>query len=547
MREADSLALRVRTWSTPQRMIVCTAAGAASALAFAPFHAAPLLFVTLPLLFLAVRFWPAGSTAYVWRVARAFAVAWAFGFGFHFVGLHWIGNAFLVQAEIFAWALPFAVTLLPAGLAIFYGLVGIAVQTVPRGPVWPVTVFVLALWAVEWLRSVVLTGFPWNVLGYALAWPLPMLQSMAWVGLHGLTLLVLLIALAPYLTWSQMLRAGRAWAVTLPAAVLAATLPLGTLYVAGALRLADASADMHEGVRLRIVQPSIDQTEKWQPQRQAEIFERHLSLSQETPLLGITHVVWAEAAMPFRPLESAYAIQKLADLIPDETVLLAGVLRTERLSPDALVAADLSANRVFNSAAVFDSAAGLAGLYDKRHLVPFGEYLPWPALFEAIGFETLVRERGGFATGDGPRTNLRVVGLPPVEVLICYEAIFPHEVAVSGERPGLLLNLTNDGWFGTLSGPHQHFEQTRARAVELGIPLLRVSNNGISGMIDPYGRVTGRIGLNEVGMRDVALPRAIAPTVYERYRDLPAVLMAICLFFGACVASLMLRPRRDRA
>lgn len=547
MSQADPLALRIGRWPLLGRMLACALAGAASAFAFAPFHAAPLLFITLPLLYLAASVPQPGRSVLSHRLRDGFAIAWAFGFGFHFVGLHWIGNAFLVQADIFAWALPFAVTLLPAGLAIFYGLVGVIVLLLPRGPVWPITGFVLALWAAEWLRSVVLTGFPWNVLGYALAWPLPLLQTIAWAGLHGLTVIVLVLALAPYLSWSGLFRHRLAPAWALIAAALTAAVPLALLYVAGSARLTSATAETHDGVRLRIVQPSIDQTEKWQPARQADIFERHLNGSAVAPLTGITHIVWAEAAMPFRPLESAYALQRLAELIPDDTQLVTGFLRTDRLSPDAPVATDPAAVRVYNSTGVLDSSGRLTVLYDKRHLVPFGEYLPWPGFFQAIGFETLVRERGGFATGDGPRTNLAITGLPPVEVLICYEAIFPHEVAVSGERPGLLLNLTNDGWFGTFSGPYQHFEQTRARAVELGIPLLRVSNNGISAMVDAHGRVTGRLALNETGMRDVALPVAIAPTTYATHRDLPAILMAAGLLLAALAVSFLNRMRAGRS
>lgn len=543
----DALTLSAGTRARLRRLALAFGAGAVTALAFAPTHMAPVLLLTFPLLFVLLE--PETSKTAV----RAFWTAWAFGFGFHIVGLHWIGNAFLVQADVFAWALPFAVTLLPAGLAIFFGLAGVAVALAWRRALWRPVAFILAVTLAEWLRSVVLTGFPWNVVGYALAWPLELMQAIAFVGLHGLTVLCLVIALSPFLVWRA---AHRLWGMPVRAAALAvatAIVPLATLFILGAMRLQAIEIATLPDVRLRLVQPSIDQTEKWQPQKQAEIFQKHLDMTRggadapgsAAPLegAGVTHILWAEAAMPFRPLESDYALSKLAKIVPDGVPLIAGVLRSE--PPARGMAAAGAQRNVFNSAVVFDTDAKATSVYDKYHLVPFGEYLPFPALFELIGFETLVRQRGGFTPAIGRRKPISIPGLPPVEMLICYEAIFPNEVAAGFNRPGLLINLTNDGWFGDLTGPYQHFHQTRARAVEQGLPLVRVSNNGVSAVIGPAGRLHGPIlSLNAVAIVDVDVPQAIAPTLYAEWRALPALLIIALILLVALFVDLKC-ARRD--
>lgn len=521
-----------RIW---QRLLLASGAGALTSLAFAPFHVGQILFVTLPALFLLIRD-AARRRASNWqaRAGDGAAVGWAFAFGFHLFGLHWIGHAFLVQADVFAWALPFAVTLLPAGLALFFALAGAAAALVPGRWIWPELGFVGAVFAAEFARSLVLTGFPWNVLGYALTWPIAMAQSAAWVGVHGLTMLVVALAIAPLLVWQRLsARPERGIGLRVVAALGTAGGPLALIALAGTLRLAGGADPTVPDVRIRIVQPSINQTEKWQPAAQAGIFERHLGLTVDgigdaPPLArtSVTHVVWAEAAMPFLPLENRYALDRIAAALPEGVVLVTGLLRSDRLSPDAPRPVAAGPRRIFNSVAVLDDEARTLSVYDKRHLVPFGEYLPLPGLFEAIGFETLVRQQGGFARSGDAREVTAIPGLPPTEVLICYEAIFPDEVARTRIRPALLANLTNDGWFGTFAGPYQHFHQTRVRAIEQGIPLLRVSNNGISAMIDGRGRVLARLGLDHVGVADVALPVSRAPTLYARFGYVWLVILA---------------------
>ena len=172
----------------------------------------------------------------------------------------------------------------------------------------------------------------------------------------------------------------------------------------------------------------------------------------------------------------------------------------------------------------------MLALYDKVHLVPFGEYLPFQNLLERLGLQQLTKVTGGLIAGER-RQLLALPRAPPALPLLCYEAIFPQEAATrGGERAGWLLNLTNDGWFGISSGPYQHLVQARMRAIEQGLPLVRAANTGISAVIDPLGRVTGSLPLGAEGVLDAPLPQALAPTIYARFGDgLAGLLMAAAL------------------
>jgi apolipoprotein N-acyltransferase len=504
---------------------IAFAAGLLSVLALAPFFFWPVLFVTLPVLVWLIDGASSASDASGTQgeVRRAAIAGWWFGFGYFLGGLFWIGEAFLVEKEKFGWALPFAVTLLPAGLALFWAAAAGAARFFWRPGFGRVLALAIALSCTEWLRGHVLTGFPWNVLGYALTYPLVLMQSAAVLGIYALTLwsvvifaapLVMAADAAPSQIRSEILRG-----------VAIAAVPLVVLLVYGVARLSAAPAPMVEGVRVRIVQPSVPQREKWRPENQRSIFADHLDLSRRDAsgrrddLQGITHVVWPEAAMPFLPLEHPEALAAIGELLPEGTFLLSGALRRERAADSATGAPSSERPRAYNSLMVFGDNGDLAAVYDKIHLVPFGEYLPFQGMLEAVGFEQLTRMRGGFTDGRVPRPLLTVGGLAATAGLICYEAIFPGEVVASGARPGVFINVTNDGWFGNTTGPRQHFHQARVRAVEEGLPLIRAANNGISAVVDADGRVLHRLGLNERGVIDSGVPTARPPTLYARFGD----------------------------
>ncbi len=492
------------------------AVGALSMLAFAPFHVWPVLWLTLPVLVWSIDGVVAGGER-ARRGHRGDLVAaitgWWFGFGYFFAGLFWIGEAFLVEAEVFAWALPFAVTLLPAGLALFFATATAVASRYWSGDFRRVVVLAIALACAEWLRGHVLSGFPWNVLGYALTSPLPLMQTAAWVSIYTLTFVVVVVFAGPLILAANREADGGRWPWAGAAAL--AVLPIAFLWTAGEMRLKQTPPVPIAGVRLRIVQPSIPQREKWQAQHQRRNFDIHLDLSRrEVPGADgpITHIIWPEAAMPFAPLAVPAALAAISDLVGPSTYLISGALRFEN--------AEIPKQRqVFNSLMVFAAGGSLAALYDKNHLVPFGEYLPLQPVLEAVGVTQLVRMPGGFASGARPRPLMRVPGLPPVSPLVCYEAIFPGAIVQGPERPGLMINVTNDGWFGRMTGPYQHLHQARVRAVEEGVPMIRAANNGVSAVVDAYGRVLDRLELDERGAIDSALPGAVQQPFTSRFGE----------------------------
>jgi len=359
------------------------------------------------------------------------------------------------------------------------------------------------------------------------------MQSASLFGVYGLTAIAFFVFAAPLVLLGDdrqrlyaeaILRAG-AWAAV----------PILALYVYGAIRL-EAPRTFVDGVKMRIVQPSVPQRQKWMSEYQRQIFDDHIALSLQNPkgekdsLAGITHLVWPEAAMPFFPLEHPEALDMLAKMLPPGTTLITGALRRDPNPPPGT--GYVESLKTLNSILVLDEKAGLVASYDKINLVPFGEYLPFDKALMALGIQRLTHGRGAFTTGVSPRPLLAIPGLPPAVGLVCYEALFPGDVVQGATRPGVLINVTNDGWFGETTGPYQHFHQARIRAVEEGAPLVRAANNGISAVVDPYGRVLERLGLNVRGAFDSALPNAISPPLYARFGDLMLVLI-LATFFGA--------------
>jgi len=235
--------------------------------------------------------------------------------------------------------------------------------------------------------------------------------------------------------------------------------------------------------------------------------------------------------MPFPPLDTPEALAAIGDLLPQGTALIAGATRVEWAA-----GTPKRPRRLFNSLLVLGKGGLLISLYDKIHLVPFGEYLPHALrpLLAMIGMQQLAG-RLGFDSGISPRPILTVPGLPGVVPLICYEAIFPAAVVQGPEgrraerpeggseqdrqRPALIVNLTNDGWFGNTTGPRQHLHQARVRAVEEGLPLIRAANNGVSAAFDAYGRPLGQLDLNVRGTIDVPLAVSLPPPPYARFGD----------------------------
>ncbi len=515
------------------------AAGSLSVLAMAPCYFWPVLFLTLPILV-----WLIDSASNSSRPLRAAAVdGWWFGFGYFFFGLFWIGEAFLVEAHIFGWLIPFAITLMPAGLAVFTALACAASKAFWKHGLSRIIVLAIALAITEYLRGHIFTGFPWNVLGYALAGNDIIMQTAGLFGIYGLTLFTVVICTTPLVALAEPAN----FKQTLMASVALTLLPLTAFYAYGFAVIPTVPLATIDNVKIRIVQPSVPQHHKWARDKQGEIFNDHLLLSRTNEagvsdgLSGATHVVWPEAAMPFLPLATPAALNAISEILPEGKYLIAGALRLEdSQAGDEVRPGVQSKNKVYNSMIVFGPDGQAQSIYDKVHLVPFGEYLPLTKTLESIGLEALTRIRGGFAVGPSPRPLLNVPGLPPMGPLICYEAIFPAAVIQGKERPDVLINVTNDGWFGNMTGPFQHLHQSRLRSVEEGLPLVRAANNGVSALIDPYGRIVKSIGLNVRGVVDVDLPKPAPLTPYARYGD--NTFLATLMLFALAAWALMAYP-----
>ncbi|KAA9008307.1 apolipoprotein N-acyltransferase [Histidinibacterium aquaticum] len=485
--------MRDRLWtgSPWRRRAAALGLGAVAALGQAPFG---LWAATLVALAFALWIAPRAPSG---RAAAGFG--WWLGTGYFLVALHWIVEPFLVDIGRHGWMAPFGLLFMAGGMALFWGAAGPAAR---RGPL----AFALALALAEYLRSVILTGFPWALLGHI--WiDTPVRHLAAFVGPHGLTAVTLVLAAIPAalphrwpwragvgLTGAAVVLGGSSlWQTTMP-----------------------APGPDPEAPMVRIVQPNAPQDEKWQPGRAQFFFERALRLTSDDGPADL--VVWPETSVPW---SLGYA-QDALDLVTEAAGGAPAVVGIQRIEGP----------RYYNSLVVLGPNAEVTELYDKSHLVPFGEYIPFGEVFGRFGIRGLAsNEGGGYSAGPGGRT-IQLPGIGAALPLICYEGIFAEEVGAVEPRPRLMLLITNDAWFGRFSGPYQHLAQARLRAVEQGLPMVRAANTGVSAMIDARGRVLESIPLGETGARDVALPPALPPTLYARTGDwwvVGALLAALAL------------------
>jgi len=529
LRLAESIML-ASGWK--RRLIAC-GAGTFGALAMAPFDIMPAMLVPMTI---AVWLLDGASEQTGRRGAtllRAFEIGWWWGFGYFVAGLWWLGAAFLVEADQFAWALPLGVLGLPAVLA-FFSAFGFAVARLLWSP-GAGRIFALAagLTLSEWLRGHLFTGFPWNNFGMALGDHLIAAQLASLVGLYGLTLVAVLLFSAP-----ATLIDGKALSWLKSPTVLAGFAFIALLAFGG-LRLSTGTTLFVDGVNIRIMQPNLAQDAKFRPENGPEILAHYLNLSdrstspQHTGLADVTLLVWPESAFPFILSQAPQALAKISDALSAKTVLVTGAARAEEVPADAK--GDTRA-AYFNAVQVVAKGGFILDGYDKVHLVPFGEYLPFGPLLTQLGIRHFVHIPGGFDAGKR-RKILSVPGLPPVAPSICYEAIFPGEVTpdVSSEQPALLLNVTNDAWFGNTPGPYQHFAQARLRAIEEGLPLVRGANNGISAIVDPFGRVISQAPLGKEAVLDARLPQRLERPLFAKFPFLSPFLVWLSALLAALI------------
>ncbi len=483
--------------------------GALAACAVPPFTFVPVLLIAVPGLLRTI------ARARGWLGAAGAGLA--FGLAYNLVGLYWVTKAVLVMAAQFWWAVPITVPLLSAVLGLFIAIPCALAWTMPAG--WPRVAVLAGTWVLgDLARQFVLSGFPWNLLGSV--WEMPgiaglvFMQPAAWIGTHGLTLMTLLLAACP-------LFGRRGWLAGATALVVWAG--LGTWLLGQG-----APPPAPPGLMAVITQGNVSEIEHRdhgaEPAWADRIFDRYLSLTRRGMAQAAGHpalVIWPETASPYALAQDTPARLAVADAAAPALATIAG---TERFESQTVA---------HNSLVALAPGGAITGIYDKHHLVPYGEYMP--------AYAHLLLGEQGFVPGPGLRT-LHLPNLPAIGPLICYEAIFPARVVQPGDRPAMLVNITNDAWFGESAGPRQHLAAARMRAVEEGLPMLRAANTGISAVIDSHGRILASLGLDQQGVLVAPVPGALPPTLFSHFGlGAPAALALVCLVSGLASATNWLR------
>lgn len=492
-----------------RRNLAAYGLGACATLTLAPFYLFPLLVPAYAGLYLLLEGAPSARRK-AWD-------GWWWGWGYYMTGLYWFCIALLTDAEKFAWLIPFALFGLTGVIALYSAAACLCMAWVGRyiGGAGRLLAFALVWSLTELARGHLFTGFPWNLPGYSFGFSEASLQLASLVGVYGLSFAAVLLGVSPLFACCG--RPGRA-------AAAACWLLLAAGIAWGSARLPAAAQPVVEGVRLRLVQAHIAQPHKWDPARQRAGMESHIRLMNGAGIENITHIIWPETAVPYVVQPGSPLARRLGMALPPGRVLLTGGLRAE--------GEDDAGMRIWNSLMAVDHEGNRIGVYDKAHLVPFGEFQPLRD-YVPRAWMTPVGDRD-FSWGV-PSPVVEWAGLPPLLPLICYESIFPGMAENRDRRPDWLLNVTNDAWFGRSTGPHQHFQMSRMRAVEQGVPLVRAANTGISAVVDPYGRVTALLPLGHRGVLDASLPQPLdAKTIYSKYRRWLLPLLALAVLGVAC-------------
>jgi len=501
-----------------QARLIALAAGAAAALAHPPFGILPGLLGYGVIMLLV------DGASETRPLRSAFLRGWLAGVAYFAIGTWWVAEAFLVDIAAHGWMAPFAVTFMAGGIALFWGLAALLYRAAGVTGAWRVIVFAVAFGVAEWIRGHVLTGFPWNLPGESWKAGSLVSQTASLVGAYGLTVLTVGMAAAPALLIKARGRESLI-AVGAAAAVLLAMTGYGYLRPGYTLWAPRAAPRPPLPPVVRIVQPDVPQEAKYDPQSFSRILGKYLSLTRQPSSDGQAPdiVIWPEGAVPALAedylAEGTWTRAAIIDALSPGQVLIVGAARYEG-SPET--------PRYFNSLLVLrrdgDDLVQL-GRYDKHRLVPFGEFLPLDSLLSPLGIKNLVQIGDGFTPGARP-APLAVPGLPVIQPLICYESLYPgftrEGARRAGKAPDLIVNVSNDAWFGATSGPLQHLNLASYRAIEEGVPMARATPTGVSAMVDAYGRVipSSRINQRVEAVVDVALPPKVVETPYRRLGDL---------------------------
>jgi apolipoprotein N-acyltransferase len=480
----------------------CFTSGLLSGLIFAPFFKITLVF-TLGIL--AYHTWAANS------IRQAFSYGFYFGFAHFFIGLYWIAFAILIYLDDFWWALPFALFGLPLFMSLFVSF-ACAISNLCKNTAMFHLCFVVSWVLFEWIRSWVFTGLPWNLLGYSLSFSTTMIQSASIWGIWGLSVIVAYIGVgAMYFLLKRRLD-------LFFRQVLLSALILISLVIFGKHRLKTFPVSLSE-VTVRLVQPNIPQKDKWNSEDFFNNLQQHIDLSMiPSDLQKPEIIIWPESAVPTF-INDEYISKVLSNFLQPEQILISGAINQDFTE---------TKSRQYVSMHGIDYTGRVIFDYNKIHLVPFGEYVPLKSI---LGIKKFTHGIADYTKGD--KNQRIVVNKLKIKPLICYEAIFPDLARVSNSQVDMIINISNDSWYGDSPGPYQHFFMTRIRAVENGVPLLRAANSGISAIIDPLGRVIKASALGTQTYLESYIPnKIINATIYSLYPRYIMLFFLILVLFG---------------
>ena len=515
-----------------RRFLLLLVAGALAGLSVPPFFILPVLFLAMPIWVWALDGAERGRG---WRLlfGPAFSIGFAFGWGYFLVAFHWLGSAFFVDGGWVLWAMPFAVAALAALIALFWGLAS-AMAHLSWSHGWT-RILTLSAWlaAAEFARGHVLTGFPFDLIGYSLTGTEEMMQLASVIGVYGLSFLALLLAMTPALVWPAD---GRNWSRRLPPLFLVLFVIAAQLGY-GWNRLSGTVATERSDMAMRLVQPLVYEHADFGNVDPVALIDRLLMLSDmrmdpsDQGLADITHLVWPESSLPFFLESYPEALARIARMLPEQATLIAGVPRR----PYELGEAGNS-QPPFNSVVAIDTDGEIVASYDKAHLVPFGEYLPFAGFFKQLGITQFVPGADGWSPGDARRRLMGLPGAPAPLVLVCYEILFSGDLGDTAAAQ-FILNVTNDAWFDKSIGPAQHAHHAKLRAVEEGMSLVRVANTGLTFATDPLGRITAQLAPGEMAALDIRPHVKLDATVFSKVRHWPFLIAVLAGILAGFVAS----------
>ncbi|KKB76154.1 hypothetical protein VW29_20605 [Devosia limi DSM 17137] len=519
-----------------RRFLLLVLAGAVAALSIAPWFILPALFVTFP-----IWVWclDGAERGRGWRrlFGPAFSIGFAFGWGYFTVAFHWLGAAFFVDGGAMLIVMPFAILALAALIAFFWGVASALAHLLWSNGAWRIVTLAVFVTIAEWARGHVLSGFPFDLLGYALTPTDEMMQLASVIGVYGLTLVAALLAMTPALIWPADGRSlsRRLLPFFIAIGVLAAQLGFGHN------RLVGTTATERTDMAMRLVQPLVYEHADWGNADPVALIDRLLMLSEmqmspdDKGLADITHLVWPESSLPFFLSSYPEALARIARMLPDGTTLLAGAPRQ-----DYAPGSGEPSGPPFNAVLAIDTNGEIIASYDKSHLVPFGEFLPYQELFAKLGIKQFVPGAEGWSHGDARRRLMSLPGTPSFLTLICYEILFSGDLGDTANAQ-FLFNVTNDAWFDGSIGPAQHAHHARVRAVEEGMSLIRAANSGLTFATDPLGRITAELPPLQMAALDVRPHERLAGTVFSQVRHWPLLIALLLGLLGSLIAA---RARR---